>query len=64
MSVRGCWSQREPVCDIEYVCAIEQEHARVLYNAVGVTVRLPLKLALRHEIGYEILAMTLTLRLV
>ena len=51
------------MCDIEYVCAIEQEHARVLYNAVGVTVRLPLKLALRHEIGYEILAMTLTLRL-
>lgn len=58
------WSQCEPVCDAARVWASGQEHARVLYNAVYVTVRLTLKLALgHHEIGYEILDMTLTRRL-
>lgn len=54
----------EPACDVEYVWAIVQVYARVLYNTVCATVRLTLKLALRqHEIGYEIINVKLTPRL-
>lgn len=64
MSVKGCWSQCEPVCDVEYAWVIVQVYARVLYNIVCVTVRLTLKLALRHhEIGHGIVDVKLTPKL-
>lgn len=57
MSVKGRWSQCEPVW------VIVQVYARVLYNTVCVTVGLTLKLALRHhEIGYDIVDVKLTVK--
>lgn len=64
MSVKGCWSQCELVCDVKYVWVIVQEYARVLYNTVCVTMSLTLKLALRQrETGYDIVDVKLTAKL-
>lgn len=64
MSVKGCWSQCEPVCDVEYAWMTVQGNTRVLYNTVCVAVGLTLKLALRHhEIGYDIVDVKLTPKL-
>lgn len=38
----------DPVCDVEYVWALVQVYAKLLYSIVCVMVKLTLQLALRH----------------
>ena len=52
------------MCDVEYIWAVVQcMYARVFYSTICVTVRLTLKLALRHhEFGNETVDKKLTPR--